>query len=72
MGMKNAGDVFCHATDKVINQTRKEMQDIFLDFRIYKLVDDVFMQAATKEDLLILIGTFFKYCQAKQIKIFLK
>ena len=72
MGMKNSGDVFCQATDQVINQTREELLSTLPDFRIYKSVNDFFMQARSKEDLEVLVSTFFKYCYAKKIKILLK
>ena len=52
MGMKNAGDFFCQATDSIINKTRDELEEKLDDrFGIYKSVDDILMQAATCEEL---------------------
>ena len=34
MGMKNPGDVFCHATDDLINKTGDELQNTLPDFGI--------------------------------------
>ena len=46
MGMKQARDVFCQATDTIINATRDELEKTLGErFRIFKSVDDVLMQA---------------------------
>ena len=70
MGMKQAGDVFCQATDSIINATRDELEKQLEDrFRIYKSVDDVLMQSASSEELEILISVFFKQCEIHNVKI---
>ena len=52
MGMKQARDVFCQATDKIIKATRDELEKTLGDrFGIFKSVDNVLMQAATCEEL---------------------
>ena len=44
MGMKQAGDVFCQATDKIITAAREELEKTLGDrFGIFKSVDDVLM-----------------------------
>ena len=70
MGMKQAGDIFCQATDSIINATRDELEKKLGDrFGIYKSVYDVLMQAASSEELEILIATFFKQCELHNVKI---
>ena len=50
--MKQAGDVFCQATDTIITATRDEVEETLGDrFGIFKSVDDVLMQATTCEEL---------------------
>ena len=59
MGMKQAGDVFCQATDKIINAAREELEKTLGDrFGIFKSVNDVLMQASTCEELELVICLF--------------
>ena len=70
MGMKQAGDVFCQATDKIITAAREELEKTLGDrFGIFKSVDDVLMQGATSKDLETVISVFFKHCQKANVKI---
>ena len=70
MGMKQAGDVFCQATDKIITAAREELEKTLGDrFNIFKSVDDVLMQAATCEELETVISVFFKHCMKQNVKI---
>ena len=73
MVMKQAGDIFCQATDSIINATRDKLEEQLGDrFGIYKSIDDVLMQSASSEELEILISVFFKQCEIHNVKILQK
>ena len=70
MGMKQAGDVFCQATDKIINAAREELEKTLGErFSIFKSVDNVLMQVSTCEELELVISVFFKHCMKQNVKI---